>query len=323
MVFQRNNIRTAKVFRFRVTQTRQVHLTKNDDRRLFLYKFKIRHKLKKYYLKRVSGQDATRTTVVNSKAARDFFGINLRKRNDKAIVDIKYLPSSSYIKTKIIKKQDIRIYLKGKKFSKKDIILLTSQGNNCFDLITIHQSSRRFRVYDSAISGKVNYLLTNQLPSQIQSANEELESIESENDQHEKELVQRSHQVTTEILQLVKARRGQGVFRDNVSALGAKCRLTGVDDLRYLRASHIKPWRKSTDQEKIDGNNGLMLAPHIDMLFDGGLISFKNDGTLIISDQIEPSVLSAWGISPKLNVGVFSPKQCVYLEHHRNEELKK
>jgi len=278
--------------------------------------------MKKYYLKRTSHEDETRTVVVNVKAAKEFFGLALKKKHDESFVKIKSPSGTLYKKTKFVKKQDIRIFIK-RDFVEKDILIFTSQGNNCFDLETIHKSSTRFRVYDLAIGGKSNYLLTNQLPSQIQSANEELESIESENDQHEEELRQRSHKGATEILQLVKARRGQGVFRDNVSALGSKCRLTGVNDLRYLRASHIKPWRKSTDQEKIDGNNGLMLAPHIDMLFDGGLISFKNDGTLIISDQIEPSVLSAWGISPKLNVGVFSPKQCVYLEHHRNEELKK
>ena len=278
--------------------------------------------MKKYYLKRTSNQDKSRTVVVNVKAAKEFFGLALKQKHDQSFVEIKSPPGTLYEKTKFVKKQDIRIFIK-KDFVEKDILVFTSKGNNCFDLVTIHQSSTRFRVYDLAIGGKANYLLTNQLPGQIQSANEELESIESENDQHEEELRQRSHKGATEILQLVKARRGQGVFRDNVTALGAKCRLTGVDDLRYLRASHIKPWRKSTDQEKIDGNNGLMLAPHIDMLFDGGLISFKNDGTLIISDQIEPSVLSAWGISPKLNVGVFSPKQCVYLKHHRNEELKK
>ena len=277
--------------------------------------------MKKYYLKRTSDQDVTRTVVVNTEAVEDFFGLDFKHKHEEAFVQIKSPPGTLYETTKFVKKQDIRIFIK-KDFVEKDILLFTSRGNNCFDLVKIQQTSSRFRVYDSAIpGGRVNYLLTNQLPGQ--SANEELESIESENDQHEKELVQRSHQGTTEILQLVKARRGQGVFRENVSALGSKCRLTGVNDLRYLRASHIKPWRKSTDQEKIDGNNGLMLAPHIDMLFDGGLISFKNDGTLIISDQIEPSVLSAWGISPKLNVGVFSPKQCVYLEHHRNEELKK
>ena len=151
----------------------------------------------------------------------------------------------------------------------------------------------------------------------------ELEKIEIDNDNHQKEIEQRGFKGATEILQLIKSRRGQGVFRDNVEALGARCRITGVTNLKYLRASHIKPWRKSTDQEKIDGNNGLLLAPHIDMLFDAGFISFENDGTLIVSAQIEPGLLTSWGISQNLNVGLFSSRQSFYLEHHRSVELNK
>ena len=89
-----------------------------------------------------------------------------------------------------------------------------------------------------------------------------------------------------------------------------------------MRASHIKPWRKSSDIEKIDGNNGLMLAPHVDFLFDRGFISFEDDGTLIVSTQIEDGALESWGIPSVVNVGMFSPEQAVYLKFHREHELK-
>lgn len=151
----------------------------------------------------------------------------------------------------------------------------------------------------------------------------ELDEIEVEDDRHERELLNRGLIGPVERHQIVKSRRGQGVFRDNVESREPKCRITGISNPRYLRASHIKPWRKSSDVEKIDGNNGLMLAPHIDFLFDRGLISFEDDGTLIVSTQIEDGTLESWGIPAEVNVGAFSEEQSVYLKFHRENELKK
>jgi len=150
----------------------------------------------------------------------------------------------------------------------------------------------------------------------------ELDEIEVEDDRHLREILNRGLVGPVERHQLVKSRRGQGVFRDNVESREPNCRITGVSNPRYLRASHIKPWRKSSDIEKIDGNNGLMLAPHVDFLFDRGLISFEDDGTLIVSTQIEEGALESWGIPSEVNVGNFSSEQAVYLKFHREHELK-
>jgi hypothetical protein len=151
----------------------------------------------------------------------------------------------------------------------------------------------------------------------------EIDEIEVEDDRHQREILNRGLVGPVERHQLVKSRRGQGVFRDNVESREPKCRITGVSNPRYLRASHIKPWRKSSDIEKIDGNNGLMLAPHVDFLFDRGFISFEDDGTLIVSTQIEDGALESWGMPTVMNVGVFSPEQAVYLKFHRENELKR
>ena len=64
--------------------------------------------------------------------------------------------------------------------------------------------------------------------------------------------------------QMVKARRGQGVFRSSVLLLETSCRVTRVSDARHLRASHIKPWRDATDAERLNGSNGLLLSPHVE-----------------------------------------------------------
>jgi putative restriction endonuclease len=137
-------------------------------------------------------------------------------------------------------------------------------------------------------------------------------------DQAERDLLQRTDIGPTEVERLSKARRGQGVFRDNVCRIEKACRVTGVTDPSLLIASHIKPWRDSSDAEKLDGYNGLMLAPHVDRLFDRGYISFEDDGEVLVSSVLDPQVLSAWGLQVPLNVGEFDPRHRDYLAHHRS-----
>lgn len=141
---------------------------------------------------------------------------------------------------------------------------------------------------------------------------------ESLDDEHEEVLLQRtdfSGELEKEMI--VRARRGQGLFKRNVRAVEKSCRVTGIRQIRHLRASHIKPWRVCNDKEKIDGFNGLLLAPHIDHLFDAGWISFSDDGTLLRSPLLSQKVLEAWSIPNNVHVGNFTSEQCAYLEYHR------
>ena len=123
--------------------------------------------------------------------------------------------------------------------------------------------------------------------------------------------------VETERSQLIRARVGQGLFRERVAQIEVSCRVSGVTDLRHLRASHIKPWRLSTNQERLDGANGLLLAPHVDHLFDRGFISFSVSGRLLASSELDPEVLRSWGIDLEKDVGRFTEQQERYLAHHR------
>lgn len=120
-----------------------------------------------------------------------------------------------------------------------------------------------------------------------------------------------------------KSRRGQGVFRQNVRSIERGCRVTGVREISHLRASHIKPWRESNDFEKLDGNNGLLLAPHIDHLFDGGWISFEDNGDLLVSSRLGQGLLVSWQIPATSNVGAFNEAQCKYLSFHRDFVFRK
>jgi putative restriction endonuclease len=129
----------------------------------------------------------------------------------------------------------------------------------------------------------------------------------------------------TERQALVRSRIGQGLFRDRVVAVEPRCRVTGVANPFYCIASHIKPWRHSDNTERLDGNNGLLLARHIDHLFDEGFISFAGDGLMLVSPAADVDALRAMGVpvdSP-LNVGTFNEGQRGYLEYHRVEVFKK
>lgn len=177
------------------------------------------------------------------------------------------------------------------------------------------------QVYLANVPESMARVLNKLLGDQVTKIIDEYEPLVAQDDEEEIEeqtLTQRSDIAETVKQQLVKARRGQGLFRSRVEMIEKACRLTGVTKKSHLRASHIKPWSKSTDSEKLDGNNGLMLSPHIDHLFDRGYLSFTNDGYLLISKKLDQNVLILWKINTEVNVGKFNSHQAAYLEYHRN-----
>ncbi|MDI1252999.1 HNH endonuclease signature motif containing protein [Thermomonas sp.] len=118
---------------------------------------------------------------------------------------------------------------------------------------------------------------------------------------------------------VVQARRGQGLFKQRVMKIERRCRLTGVDRLEHLRASHCKPWRDADNTERLDGENGLLLTPDADHLFDRGFLSFEDSGKVLVSPVAHVASLSAMGLDPSSlkNVGAFSSGQRSYLRFHR------
>ena len=93
----------------------------------------------------------------------------------------------------------------------------------------------------------------------------------------------------TNRLAIIRARKGQGLFKERVGKIESKCRITGV-------ASHCKPWCDSTNEERLNGENGLLLTPSIDHLFDRGFIGFENNGSLVISPVAHRPSLQKMGI---------------------------
>ena len=127
----------------------------------------------------------------------------------------------------------------------------------------------------------------------------------------------------TERQAVVLARRGQGLFKQRVMELESACRITGVNREEHLRASHCKPWRDATNEERLDGENGLLLTPNADHLFDRGFIGFEDNGDVLISPVAHQESLARMGLttSRRINVGSFSKGQRRYLEFHRENVL--
>lgn len=130
---------------------------------------------------------------------------------------------------------------------------------------------------------------------------------------------------TTEAERLVVQRVGQALFRNALMDhwLG-RCCVTGLAVPELLRASHIKPWAKcQSDDERLDVFNGLLLAPHIDALFDGGWISFSDQGCLLVSEALPSAAKANLGVSQAWAIRNLKPAHASYLRFHRDYEFRK
>lgn len=129
---------------------------------------------------------------------------------------------------------------------------------------------------------------------------------------------------TTEAERLVVQRVGQDLFRDALlDYWQGRCCVTGLAMPALLRASHIKPWaRCASDDERLDVFNGLLLAPHVDALFDGGWISFSDEGAVLVSGALPAEVSSQLGVLGSWNIRNLKPAHTKYLQFHRACELR-
>ena len=122
---------------------------------------------------------------------------------------------------------------------------------------------------------------------------------------------------STERNAIIKARIGQGQFRDNLIEYWTTCAVTGCTEPKLLRASHIKPWSKSDLSERLSLYNGLLLSPTLDACFDAGLVSFESDGSLKISSRMTKNDLAALGVNRQMKLSKVEPEHQKYLEYHR------
>ncbi|HDS1211590.1 HNH endonuclease [Shewanella algae] len=166
------------------------------------------------------------------------------------------------------------------------------------------RNERGHNMYNSALNKYAEYLQ---------------EGFDSDIEADVESIVSEDNVTDTDKATLIKTRIGQGNFRQKLISLWGGCAVTGYKDASMLVASHIKPWRASSNVERLDGYNGLLLLPTLDKAFDSGFISFDLAGRILISPLLlEPESL---GISETMSVNL-KPENQAYMEFHRDSVFR-
>ena len=124
---------------------------------------------------------------------------------------------------------------------------------------------------------------------------------------------------STEVERLVIQRVGQNLFRASLlDYWQGRCSVSGLAIAELLRASHIKPWALcADDDERLDVFNGFLLAPHLDALFDAGLITVDLDGIVRVSARLEREDIERLGLPESMRICGLHDCHCRYLAFHR------
>lgn len=127
----------------------------------------------------------------------------------------------------------------------------------------------------------------------------------------------------TERKGLVTSRVGQGYYRQQIiERWEGVCPVTKTNIKQILISSHIVPWSESNDEERLDVENGILLSPNIDSLFDKHLISFEDNGEIIISPLIDDINLKSLGLTKTIHITI-SEGMKKYLKRHREKFYEK
>jgi len=151
------------------------------------------------------------------------------------------------------------------------------------------------------------------------------ENKNQEKEEKEKEEVKKLETTSTDETtrnSLIQSRKGQGKYRKNLIIKWKSCSVTGLKNTSFLRASHIKPWGISSNEERLDTDNGLLLTPALDHLFDGGYISFDNNGKIMISEEIPEHEAEIMNVNSKMKLRKNSEETEEYLKYHRSNVFK-
>lgn len=126
---------------------------------------------------------------------------------------------------------------------------------------------------------------------------------------------------STEAERLVVQRIGQDLFRQALMEYwGGRCPLTGITDPQLLRASHIVPWAEcENDALRLDVHNGLLLSALWDAAFDSGLVSFEDDGSVLIAPTLSANAAAALGMSTAKSLTGLTDAHRENLVRHRDK----
>lgn len=161
---------------------------------------------------------------------------------------------------------------------------------------------------DSVIGAELFCLVNENIKNKQKSDAEIIEEIEDE--------VSNLSLEGKERVTLVKMRVNQSVFRERLLKKYHTCCLCNVGNQALLTASHIKPWTASNPEEKLDAENGFLLCPNHDALFDGGFITFGDDGKIIISKRLSDNDCTFTNVNPSMKINL-TEKNRKYLNYNR------
>lgn len=166
------------------------------------------------------------------------------------------------------------------------------------------------------ISGGIGYELYQQVSAMMNDNVDEIIISDIEADADKLQILGKERET------FIKARVNQSVFRERLLNKYDCCCLCKVSNPKFLIASHIKPWADSENDEKLDADNGFLLCPNHDALFDSGYISFDENGAILISEELGQVDVIFMNIDKNMKISL-SSKNKKYLEYHRNNIFKK
>lgn len=133
------------------------------------------------------------------------------------------------------------------------------------------------------------------------------------------EIIDKAGQIGLDKTATAKVRVNQSLFRNRLLCRYQKCCISGcgVSEKQLLVASHIKPWCEAEPEERTNVNNGLLLCPNHDKLFDEKWISFDDNGRILISDRLSANDQMFMNVNPNMNIAV-TEQMKPFLKHHRD-----
>lgn len=196
-----------------------------------------------------------------------------------------------------------------------DVLIIFKLNYGSYISVTIPNipKTQNYMEYFKFNKNKVNILLLNNgyIEDNLEREMNEIEDLETN--------LEKQGLEGKDVERVVKARVGQGNFRKLlIDKYKNGCCICGMKNLDLLRASHIKAWRESNPQEKLDKNNGLLLCANHDALFDNHLISFTDLGEILLSNYLDEDDKKLLGIDSTTRI-IVDEEMTKYLEHHRKE----
>ncbi len=117
----------------------------------------------------------------------------------------------------------------------------------------------------------------------------------------------------------MKLRKGKQKFTQGLLPLwDHQCALCEINLPELLMATHSKPWKDSTDEERLDIYNGLLLCCNHEILYDQGYIAFDGSGKIHIASEIDITEYGKYGIHAKMRVNRREENKPYFKWHKRN-----